>query len=214
MAWEKLGPVVKVSHNQAIKAWVRVRKDGTTTLSILITDILMDEFPIRTCFVYFGTDDDEGRLQLKFVEDGDVTFSRLGMGGWRVVLARPRFVEEKDAATEACKLIDRKPDSITFALPLDAWKGARPKGKSTRTEVAAPNIEFVVVGAPGSGKTIEGYKIDAVRYLSKKGHDIKKSPQGDFWMGGTRVEDAVVLEMINRHRKVQGLELLTLAEIE
>src|SRR5580658_5289437 len=164
----------RISYADAVKAWVKLRKDGLRTLCVTVSGLLASNFAALGdehvlgdtadgwCEVFLGDGEDEGQIEFLFGFGAQASEEAIrpgaGVHGLRrfTMVAPPGVPGEGSFAAEVCAVVARSEvdSTLRLKLPLAAWAA---QGGS-RSPAVAPVTQL--------GRRAP--KIDAAGYLKKK----------------------------------------------
>ena len=183
-----------------ISVSVRQDKHGVISARISIADtFLTDITTLENCDVMFGSEEYEGQVRFAFHKDGAFSIKNGPGGGRMVTLPNFEGLPKKPWANLPCKLVSHGKGEFVFKLPIEEWT------RASTPLLPAPTVASVVKAPVRT----EAQNIDAVEYLTKKGHKIHKMAGGRWQLDGDTVTTAVIVEIINEKRVRQQLPKIT-----
>ena len=207
MSWETLVPTLTRKLRVPVTAAARMLKDGTITVTFNFSAALQDELKApKKVAVQVGRDNDAGRIRFVFGPSGDYGIApATPKGGMRLTLGPFAGGATRKAAAASCRIVtlDKAGQVLVVELP-EGWskKGADEPARAA----TAPFIE-----TKGFNPT---RPLDAVAYLTGKGHKISRLAQGRFALDGETVTKGWVLKLVNDSRKSADLDPLVAEAIE
>jgi hypothetical protein len=207
MSWETLAPIAKRVGASLVSVVCRKNKAGALSVQFNFSAFIEDDFgkPKRAS-VEVGTGDDVGKVRFQFGDEGGFDAKSFGKGGFRLILPPIAGAPDRDWGREDCSVIEQDTGggSLVVGLPLAAW------GRS-----AAPRLNGGVNPAPPPppGAPAPIRPMDAVEYLTSKGHKVTKLAEGRWSLDGDTVVKGAVVKAINKHRGKAGLDPLNIESV-
>lgn len=125
MSWEPVTPGVRTSGRPMVTARLAVKKDGTVSLTLFLSDFLVREFgEPKAVNAMVGTGDDAGRLRLVFGPEGTFKVGQSAKA-WRVTLPCAAFGGKPGALAPAAVVVKNiAAGELVLEMPVEAWAGS------------------------------------------------------------------------------------------
>jgi hypothetical protein len=219
MSWISLTPVAKVTGKPMVSVRAVVLNGGQTSLHFTFSSVVQSDFGDPShAVVQVGADDQAGKLRIVFGAQGEFACKRLNRGGFRLTLRGVPSAPDRDFGSEPCKVELSAPNAgkngpeggeLIIGLPVTAWadrsQGVPLAGRPERGGASPPPAP----PAAASGSPAPIRPLDAVDYLTGKGHKITRLAEGRFALDGDTVVKGAVVKAINKHRAKAGLDALS-----
>jgi hypothetical protein len=215
MSWISLTPVAKGTGKPMVSVRAVVLNGGQTSLHFTFSSFIQSDFGDPTkASVQVGADEQAGKLRIVLDAEGEFDCKPMPRGGgFRLTLIGVPGAPDRDFGSEACTIEVKTPNAgkagpeggeLIIGLPVKAWseagRAAPPKAGGGAPPPAPP---------PASDSPAPIRPLDAVEYLTGKGHKVTRLAEGRFALDGDTVVKGAVVKAINKHRAKAGLDALS-----